>query len=39
MLGTYHETQRGSPKVFCGVEKEYGEEFKKEDQSTPFKQW
>jgi len=36
MLGIYHETQRESPRVICGVEKEYGEEYKKKDQSTLF---
>jgi len=37
MLGIYHEAQRGSPEVVCGVEKEYGEEYEKEDQGTSFR--
>ena len=32
MLGIYHEAQRGS-------EKKYGEEYEKEDQCTPFRQY
>ena len=38
-LGIYHETQKGSPKVICGVKKKNGEEYEKEYQSTPFRQW
>jgi len=25
MLGIYHEAQRGSPRIICGVEEEFGE--------------
>ena len=39
MLGIYHEAQRGSPGVICVVEEEHGEEYGKEDQGTPFRQW
>ena len=31
MLGIYHEAQRGSPKIICGVEEEFGEKHRKED--------
>jgi len=37
-MGIYHEAQRGSPGVVCGVEEEHGEEYGKEDQGTPFRQ-
>jgi len=38
MLGIYHETQRESPGVVCGVEEKLEEEYEKEDQDTPFRQ-
>jgi len=38
MLGIYHEAQRGSPEVVCEVEEEHGEEYRKEDQGTLFRQ-
>jgi len=38
MLGMYHEAQRASPEVVCGVEEEHGEEYGKKDQGTPFRQ-
>ena len=31
-MGIYYEAQRESPRVVCGVEKKYGEEYGKEDQ-------
>jgi len=31
MLGIYHEAQKESPGVVCGVEEEYEEEHGKED--------
>ena len=37
MLGIYHEAQRGSVRIICGVEKEYGEKHGKEDQGTPVR--
>jgi len=39
MLGIYHEAQKRSPGVVHGVEEEHGEEYMKEDQGTPFRQW
>ena len=39
MLGIYDEAQRGSPGVVCEVEEEHREEYRKEDQGTPFRQW
>jgi len=38
MLGIYHEAQKESPGVVCGVEEEYREEYRKEDQGTLFRQ-
>jgi len=38
MLDIYHEAQRESLRVVCGVEEEHEEEFGKEDQGTPFRQ-
>jgi len=38
MLGIYHEAQRGSPEVVCGVKEEHGEKHEKEDQDTLFRQ-
>jgi len=29
MMGIYHETQRKSPGVSCGVKEEHGEEYRK----------
>ena len=39
MLGIYHEAQRETPQVVCGVEEEHGEEYGKKDQDTLFRQW
>ena len=39
MLGIYYEAQKESPLVVCGVKEEHGEEYEKEDQVTPFRQW
>jgi len=38
-IGYIHEAQRESPGVICGVEEEYGEEYRKKDQGTSFRQW
>jgi len=38
MLSIYYESQRARPIVVCGVEEEHGEEYRKEDQDTPFRQ-
>jgi len=38
MLSIYHEAQRKSHGVVCGVEEEHREEHRKEDQGTPFRQ-
>jgi len=38
-LGIYYEAQRRSPRVICEMKKEYGEEYGKQDQGTPFRQW
>jgi len=35
MLGIYHESQRRSPGVVCGVEEKHGEKHVKEDEDTP----
>ena len=35
MLGIYHEAQRGSPRIICGVEEEFGEKHEKEDLGPP----
>jgi len=37
MLGIYHEAQKGGPKIVCGVEEEYGEKHRKEDQGAPVR--
>jgi len=37
MLGIYHEAQRGSPEVVCGVKEEHEKEYGMEDQGTPFR--
>ena len=39
MFGIYHEAQRGSPEIVCGVKEEHGEEHEKKDQDTLFRQW
>ena len=31
-MGIYHKAQRGSPRIVCGVEEEYGEKHGKKDQ-------
>jgi len=37
MLGIYHEAQRGSLRIICGVEEEFGENHGKEDQGPPVR--
>ena len=39
MLGIYHEAQKKSLRVIYGVDKEYGEEYRKENWGTLFRQW
>jgi len=39
MLGIYHEAQRKSPEIVCEVKEKHEEEYRKEDQDTPFIQW
>jgi len=39
MLGIYLEAQKESAEVICGVKKEYGVEYEKENQSTLIRQW
>ena len=36
-VGIYHEAQRKSLEVVCGVKEEYGEEYEKNDQGTSFR--
>jgi len=38
MLGLYHDVQKVSPGAICGVEEKNGEEHRKEDNRTPFRQ-
>jgi len=38
MLDIYHEAQRRSLRVVFGMKKKYEEEYRKEDQDTPFRQ-
>jgi len=38
MLGIYHEAQIESPRIVCGVEEEFGEKHRKEDQGLPVRQ-
>ena len=38
IFGIYHEAQKKSPRVVCGVEEKNREEHEKEDQGIPFRQ-